>query len=64
VILTDSAFTKARIQSIDEATSASATSTSGTWWWWRDSRASTNAGNITTLGRGGSDTSAVASPRR
>ena len=59
-VLTDSAFTKARISAIDRAAPAAPT--------WTPARSSVVAGfqgvdadgNITTLGRGGSDTSAVA----
>ena len=59
-MLTDSAFTKARILAIDEERHARrprrrARSSSSP-----ASRASTPTGNITTLGRGGSDTSGVA----
>ena len=59
-IKTDSAFTKARIQSIDDAKRARATSTPARSSSSPASRAWTTNGNITTLGRGGSDTSAVA----
>lgn len=58
-IVTDDAFTKARIQSIDEARlmadlqAGSVTVVAGF-------QGVDHAGNITTLGRGGSDTSAVA----
>ena len=60
-VLTDNAFTKARIKAIDAAARAPRRSKDGR----RSpsspaSRASTTQGNITTLGRGGSDTSAVA----
>ena len=59
-ILTDNAHTKARILEIDEERMRArprprARSSSS-----RASRASTSDGNITTLGRGGSDTSGVA----
>jgi aspartate kinase len=56
-IRTNSAYTKARIESIDDARRPS--SMPARWSSSPASRASTT-GNVTTLGRGGSDTSAVA----
>ena len=58
-IMTDSAFTRARIKDIDAARSTPRSPTARS----RSSpasRASTRTGNITTLGRGGSDTTGVA----
>ena len=59
-VLTDSAFTKARILAIDEAAAARGPRRAASCRWSPASRAWTRSGNITTLGRGGSDTSAVA----
>ena len=56
---TDSAFGRARIAGID-AEHVLPPSTTATSSWWRASRAWTRTANITTLGRGGSDTTAVA----
>lgn len=58
-VLTDSAFTKARIQSIDEQR-LRADLVSGTIAVVAGFQGVDAAGNVTTLGRGGSDTSAVA----
>src|SRR4051794_16747190 len=58
-VLTDSAFTKARIKAID-ATRMMETVSSGTIAVVAGFQGVDDAGNITTLGRGGSDTSAVA----
>ena len=58
-ILTDDAFTKARIQSIDESRMR-ADLDAGTVVVVAGFQGSDETGNITTLGRGGSDTSAVA----
>ena len=58
-ILTDDAFTKARIQSIDESRMR-ADLDAGTVVVVAGFQGTDEAGNITTLGRGGSDTSAVA----
>jgi tRNA(Ile)-lysidine synthase len=58
-IKTDSSFTKARIQRIDDAR-VRADLAPARWSSSPASRASTRTGNVTTLGRGGSDTSAVA----
>jgi aspartate kinase len=60
-MLTDSAFTKrAHLSTSTSARMNARTSPLAAWSWWRDSRAWTRSGNVTTLGRGGSDTSAVA----
>ena len=59
-ILTDNAYTKARILSASTKTTCAPTWTPATWSWSPASRASTRQGNITTLGRGGSDTTGVA----
>ena len=59
-ILTDNAHTKARILNIDEAPTCATTWPTATWWSSPASRARTSTDNITTLGRGGSDTTAVA----
>ena len=58
-MLTDSAFTKARILEIDEK-NIRATSREGTIVVVAGFQGADEHGNITTLGRGGSDTSAVA----
>src|SRR5262245_2362147 len=58
-ILTDSAFTKARIKAIDAGRLAK-THEAGTIAVVAGFQGVDDAGNITTLGRGGSDTSAVA----
>ncbi|MFM9970064.1 MAG: aspartate kinase [Burkholderiales bacterium] len=58
-ILTDDAYTKARIQSIDESRMR-ADLAEGTVVVVAGFQGTDEAGNITTLGRGGSDTSAVA----
>ena len=59
-ILTDDAFTKARIKAIDGVEDLRDASTAARSPSSPASRGSTTQGNITTLGRGGSDTSAVA----
>ena len=59
-ILTDDAHTKARILAIEDENIRARPRRRATWSSWRASRASTSTDNITTLGRGGSDTTGVA----